>query len=344
MSVRFVPLDAMSEFRPGRLDEIVGWLEDALPEVGPPIGADRIDVLIVPGTRVVPGWDVNGFANGAALITLTVDPGCAGREKRPLAEQLKGTLAHELHPAMRTRGPGYGRTLGEALVSEGLACCYEEEIGCPTPNYGIAVQGAKLGELASRAVADWDRHDYNHRVWFFGANDPGGRWPWSGGYSLGYAVVKHHLEQNQSRASGEIMTNAQRFRPTLAATADSLQRLPADEFIEDTLIEMANLTERDTNVPGTIFVSTALGAHGPRVKWYPGTPGRQLPCLIASIGPEPAIRDDFVGSPASRSVTPLLLRWVGQNQEALLRFWSEGETWDRHEVSAFLDGLRPLAR
>lgn len=121
-------------------------------------------------------------------------------------------------------------------------------------------------------------------------------------------------------------------------------RRPPADFDEDTLIEMANLTERDTNVPGTIFVSTALGAHGPRVKWYPGTPGRQLPCLIASIGPEPAIRDDFVGPPASRSVTPLLLRWVGQNQEALLRFWNEGETWDRHQVSAFLDGLRPLAR
>ena len=120
--------------------------------------------------------------------------------------------------------------------------------------------------------------------------------------------------------------------------------LPPDDFAEDSLVEMANLTERDTNVPGTIFVSTALGSHGPRVKWYPGSPGRQLPCLIVSIGPEPAIRDDFVSSPASRSVTPFVLRWVGQNHEELLRFWREGETWDRHAVSAFLDELRPIAK
>lgn len=120
-------------------------------------------------------------------------------------------------------------------------------------------------------------------------------------------------------------------------------RLPPDDLAEDVLVEMANLTERDTNVPGTIFVSTALGSHGPRVKWYPGPPGRQLPCVIVSIGQEPAIRDDFVGTPTSRSVTPLVLRWVGQNHEALLRFWREGETWDRHAVSGFLDDLRPIS-
>ena len=42
------------------------------------------------------------------------------------------------------------------------------------------------------------------------------------------------------------------------------QRTPPDDFAEDVLIEMANLDERDTNIAGTIFVSTALGAHGPR--------------------------------------------------------------------------------
>ena len=115
-----------------------------------------------------------------------------------------------------------------------------------------------------------------------------------------------------------------------------------DDFADDVLLEMANLDERDTHVPGTIFISTALGAHGPRVKWYPGPPGRTLPCLILSIEPEPQVRDDVLPGRISRPVLPLLSAWVRLNHAALLDFWNGGETWDRRRVSAFLDGLQPL--
>lgn len=121
-------------------------------------------------------------------------------------------------------------------------------------------------------------------------------------------------------------------------------RRPPDDFSEDRLIEMANLTERDTNVPGTIFISTALGSHGPRVKWYPGRPGRDLPCLSLSIAADPVVRDDSLPSHVSAGVLTSLTNWVGTNADGLLRFWSEGETWDRREVSTFLDSLRPLVR
>jgi hypothetical protein len=39
----------------------------------------------------------------------------------------------------------------------------------------------------------------------------------------------------------------------------------ADELAEDDVVEMANLTTAQTGVPGTIFISTAMGGHGPRV-------------------------------------------------------------------------------
>lgn len=138
-------------------------------------------------------------------------------------------------------------------------------------------------------------------------------------------------------------------RPARADTGDRKgalvePRCPPDDFSQDRLVEMANLTERDTNVPGTIFISTALGSHGPRVKWYPGRPGRELPCLILSIGADPVIRDDFLPGHVSAGILPSLKDWVGTNADGLLRFWNEGETWDRHEVSVFLDSLRPLAR
>ena len=119
------------------------------------------------------------------------------------------------------------------------------------------------------------------------------------------------------------------------------QVLP-DDFAEDVLSEMANLDEQETNVPGTIFISTALGAHGPRVKWFPAKAGRALPCLIVSIDAEPIIRDDFLPPRVSRSGAPKVIAWVRLNHVALLDFWTNGDSWNTREVSAFLGTLRPL--
>ncbi|MEL6059820.1 MULTISPECIES: hypothetical protein [unclassified Methylobacterium] len=117
---------------------------------------------------------------------------------------------------------------------------------------------------------------------------------------------------------------------------------PPDDFAEDVLCEMSNLDTQDTNVPGTIFVSTALGSHGPRVKWYPDRAGRTLPCLIVSIEAAPKVQDDFVRTPASRAAAPLVVAWVRLNPVALLEFWASGASWTRREVAAFLDGLHKL--
>ncbi len=120
------------------------------------------------------------------------------------------------------------------------------------------------------------------------------------------------------------------------------KRFPPDDFAEDVLSEMANLDAQDTNVPGTIFVSTALGSHGPRVKWYPDRAGRTSPCLIVSIDPDPRVRDDFLQSVASRAAAPKVIAWVRLNHTALLDFWTNGASWNRREVASFLDGLIKL--
>lgn len=119
-------------------------------------------------------------------------------------------------------------------------------------------------------------------------------------------------------------------------------RHPPDDFAEDVRCAMSNHGSQDTNVPGTIFVSTALGSHGPRVKWYPGRAGHALPCLIVSIGADPKVREDTVRPPASRAAAPLVVAWVRQNHAALLDFWANDASWNRREVSAFLDSLHKL--
>ena len=212
MSLRFVPLDAGREFAPGRLDSIVGWLEAAAREVAPPVSAERIDIAVVPGKRLIPGWDCNGLAHGRWRITITVDPACDGREKRPLAAQLRAMLAHELHHAMRSRAASYGSTLGEALVSEGLAQCYEEEAGCPTPNYALAVRGEALATLVALAQPELWSESYDHDKWFFGSKTDA-TFPWSGGYSLGYVLMRRWLEHSGMAASAAVAVAARDVLP-----------------------------------------------------------------------------------------------------------------------------------
>jgi Predicted Zn-dependent protease (DUF2268) len=200
MAVRFVPLDAGREFAPGRMDAIVSWLENAARDSAPPLAIEHIDVVIVPGKRLIPGWDCNGYTHGPWRITLTVDPDCDGREQRPLDAQMRAVLAHELHHAKREREPGYGSSLGEALVSEGLAQCYEEQVGCPTPSYALAVRGPVLAKLARLARTELDSTSYDHSKWFFGSKTDT-TFPLSGGYSLGYVLVRRWLDDAGMSAS-----------------------------------------------------------------------------------------------------------------------------------------------
>ena len=37
---------------------------------------------------------------------------------------------------------------------------------------------------------------------------------------------------------------------------------------DEDIFDMANLPEERTGVPGVIMISTAMGRHGPRVKYY----------------------------------------------------------------------------
>jgi hypothetical protein len=122
----------------------------------------------------------------------------------------------------------------------------------------------------------------------------------------------------------------------------SLTGEPPPESDDIELVEMANLPEKYTGIDGIIYISTAQGAHGPRVKWYPGRPGRDAPCLSVTIAPQPeAINNRLPGRVAGAAVDQVKA-WVTLNQQALLAFWREGGSWTIDEVNAFIGTLQPI--
>ncbi len=103
--------------------------------------------------------------------------------------------------------------------------------------------------------------------------------------------------------------------------------------------EMANLPPDWTGVLATLFISTAMGQHGPRVKIYMKT-GRGQPSASISIGPNPRVLASSLDERDLARVAPKAIEWVALNQEALTTFWFEGEGLAIADVADFARGLR----
>jgi hypothetical protein len=113
----------------------------------------------------------------------------------------------------------------------------------------------------------------------------------------------------------------------------------ADELACEDVVEMANLTSAQTGVPGTIFISTAMGAHGPRVKYFL-KPGRTQPSFSVSIADAPTVVANSLSPRIVRQMSPQVIDWVSRNKGALLDFWQHGDTWSQPEVNDFIQRLQ----
>ncbi len=90
--------------------------------------AERLDAgdvavhLVDAPDECIPEWGIVGTTWGPHCVVLAVDPDHAADP-----EHVFSTLVHEVHHAMRWRGPGCGTSLRERLVTEGLAQAFEAD-------------------------------------------------------------------------------------------------------------------------------------------------------------------------------------------------------------------------
>jgi len=115
----------------------------------------------------------------------------------------------------------------------------------------------------------------------------------------------------------------------------------SDELIADELVEMANLPAAQTGISGTIFISTAMGSHGPRVKYFV-QPGRTQPSFSITISDQPSVVANSLPARIMRQMSPQVVQWVATNKDALLDFWNNGDTWMQPQVNAFIQTLKRI--
>ena len=119
--------------------------------------------------------------------------------------------------------------------------------------------------------------------------------------------------------------------------------LPREEEIaslgDDDLFDIVNLTKEDTGIDGVIFISTAVGAHGPRVKYYLKT-RKDQPSFSVSISDHPRLLATSLPDRVVKREAPRVIDWVKKTR---LTFWLSGTTevsGRRAGVEQFLARLR----
>jgi hypothetical protein len=94
----------------------------------------RVEITVrVSPERTIPGIGIDGFTGPKGNVAIAIDPSHTDL-RHTLETWIPATVAHELHHSSRMRvGPGYGVTLGQAIVSEGLADRFAYEVFPDTP-------------------------------------------------------------------------------------------------------------------------------------------------------------------------------------------------------------------
>ena len=111
---------------------------------------------------------------------------------------------------------------------------------------------------------------------------------------------------------------------------------------EEALFEMTNLPPDRTGIRGILFLSTAVGFHGPRVKYFVKT-GKGQPSFSVSISAEPRVLANSLPERVANQMAPSVIEWVKLNREALLSFWNEGESWTIDELNDFIGRLKKVS-
>lgn len=111
-------------------------------------------------------------------------------------------IAHELNHIARWQAHKLGKTLLEAMISEGLATYYEEHWNgeYAETKWGHALDPIQIQDEWQQAQHELDSVSYNYRDWFFGI---GGNHPVWTGYSLGTAIVRAYFQRHAGAKMAE---------------------------------------------------------------------------------------------------------------------------------------------
>lgn len=162
----------------------------------------NVDIAIVNNPHgAIPEVGVGGMTYNPHFVVISID------SKFPnlintLENQLERSLIHELHHCARWSVVGYGKTLLEAMVTEGLALHFVVEVTSnDTDRWNTALTGDQMKTYFHKAKSEYHNIKYNHSAWFFGTSTDIPKWT---GYSLGYDIINKYLKRHPDKKPSQL--------------------------------------------------------------------------------------------------------------------------------------------
>lgn len=152
---------------------------------------------------IIPSLGIGGRAFSESKIKLYFDPNHTNVTESLLSWSGR-QIAHELNHIARFQAGTKGRTLLDAMISEGLATYYEEhwKNEYKETKWGHALNQTQTQEEWQRAQKELDSVNYNYGDWFFG-RDKGH--PVHSGYSLGTTIVSEYFKNHPNEKMAKVV-------------------------------------------------------------------------------------------------------------------------------------------
>jgi len=164
-------------------------------------------IAIEAGTfGIIPDVGIGGYTDPySGRVQISMDSGTPLGLHVLLETWVPLSLAHELHHAKRILdGPGYGATLGEAVVTEGAAEAFVFEAFPNSPQipWSQPLPAADAARVWRQLRAQRNAPDdpYLHEQWFFGK---GGLPHWAG-YRIGLTIVRSYLAKHRGVTAAQL--------------------------------------------------------------------------------------------------------------------------------------------
>ncbi len=178
-------------------DEIELVTKETVALVNSKMSTENITIRVrTAPSRTIPEIGIGGFNPNENEVIMSLDPNFSNFSQS-IAIEFGPLLAHEIHHAKRRRSVGYGNTLLEAIITEGLADSFSVELfGIDPPLWSNALSESELELWLNNAQDSWNNSNYNHAAWFFGSTPNIPRWA---GYSIGFKLVQDYLAKNPTK-------------------------------------------------------------------------------------------------------------------------------------------------
>ncbi len=206
-------LNASNELTKADISTLEHYISEVLDKTSEVLDIAEIDYVIKNDSeRTIESIGVCGNAYEKNQVTLYIDKNFSGFPES-IKKALQATVVHETHHVMRERAGTYGATLLDAMVAEGLADHFSEEV-MNNKNMWHNKVYANVPDMIDRSKKELDSDSFDYAAWFFGSKEKG--IPRYTGYAMGYRIVGRYLHSKNETAGGSVATLSKNFKEFLA--------------------------------------------------------------------------------------------------------------------------------